>query len=707
MEDHGEPAAPEVLSADTSTCAVRAVRRDYVDLRDQIYQPSLSTLRPAQWPEPRLFTATDRGRRLAFGIRDQGRRSDCVGQALATLIDIQIRLQTRDPGRSDVLGGTDRVSATMLYRMARYHDAYGDLGAGGAALAAASANADGGVRTLRSAIKAFYHHGACLAASADRCEKTWPDTDDDEQSARWWPTSEQACSAENRALGAYYRLLPILNHYHAALRDTETILVSARIHDGWKRPRVAAKHGRIDWDPDQPGEDENGHAFLIVGYTGEGFLVLNSWGEGWGEFPGPDGPLAGVALWTYQDWAANVLDGWVLRLGIAGAHVFPYAIDQQGVSANLRRSLGAARGSVPHRELRGQFLNLEDGDFVETGVYATPRAAAAEFDETMRAVVSEPRTKAIVLRFPGFLEPLDRAFQRAASLRADYRHHGIEMASFFWSANFASQILKVVTSTTASQREEIGARGPELDRRIELALGGIGRAFWRDIGSSSFKAVFDTEQGEHRPGRLGKAVIALERVCREEGKPIHVIAEGAGAMVAQDLVNLALLNGREGRLFIRSLSSVTLVFATVPVDDAHRLIKVMTWLRRAGKAATILVPDTRLEEKLSFAGYGGTVNQLMSRAFVDRRRGQPRPMLGMSFETMRRLAGGMFAGDGDQPNEAEIRQKMAMETRMRQVKRLCEAIPHSAGMRTEQKTTLLSAAPEVQRRVKELILNAF
>lgn len=704
MDDGPRTQESDPPGEDTSTRPDDAARRDYVDLRDQIYQPSLSTLHRVQWPEAGLLATTESGvRRFVFGVRDQRARSDCVGQALAALIDIQVRLRDRDPAECEALDGADRVSATMLYRMARYHDAYGELGDDAAALASAAGKSGGGVRTLRSAIKAFYHHGASLAASADACEATWPDEDE----AAGWLTREQAGCAENRALGAYYRLLPILNHYHAALRETETILVSARTHDGWNMDRVAAKGGRIDWDPARPGDDDLGHAFLIVGYTGEGFLVLNSWGEEWGRFRGPDNaPLAGVALWTYQDWAANVLDGWVLRLGLAGTHVFPYSIDEQGVSAGLKRSLGASAGSVPHRELRGQFLNLEYGDFVETGVYATPREAAAEFDETMRAVVKEPKTKAIVLRFPGFLEPLDRSFQRAASLRDDYRHHGIETANFFWSANFASQILQVVTSTAANESEGIGASGQELDRRIELALSGIGRALWRDIGSSSFRAVFDIEsRRKHQPGHLGRAVIALARACREANKPIHVIAEGAGAMVAEDLVNLATHNREEWSAFRDSLSSVTLVFATVPVDDAHKLIMEMARMKRKGKAATILVPDEPLEEKLSFAGYGGTVSRLMSRAFVDRRRGHPRPMLGMSFTTMKGLAGGMFAGDGDRPNAAETRQKMAMETRIRQVKLLCEPIKHSPGMRTDQKTTLLSGAPDVQRRVKELILN--
>ena len=63
------------------------------------------------------------------------------------------------------------------------------------------------------------------------------------------------------------------------------LLVSAELHDGWLPERVAAAKGEIV--PPKPGERSpvlgaENHAFLIVGYTSKGFLVLNSWGRDWG-----------------------------------------------------------------------------------------------------------------------------------------------------------------------------------------------------------------------------------------------------------------------------------------------------------------------------------------------------------------------------------------------------------------------------------------
>ena len=210
----------------------------------------------------------DKQGRLVFGVRSQGLRSDCVGQSLAALIDIQAWLLGAEGRRAG-----DRVSANMLYRMAQYHEAADEIGA--AAARTAKPSREAGVRSLRSAIKGFYHHGACLAS-------VWPD--DHEGRKLEWPNAAQAADAEQRFLGAYYTLRTLLNHYHAALRDSDTILVAAAVHDGWKTEEMAAERlapGTIPWKG-RRGKPDDLHAFLIVGYTRAGFLVLNSWGEEWG-----------------------------------------------------------------------------------------------------------------------------------------------------------------------------------------------------------------------------------------------------------------------------------------------------------------------------------------------------------------------------------------------------------------------------------------
>ena len=97
-----------------------------------------------------------------------------------------------------------------------------------------------------------------------------------------------------------------------------------------------------------------------------------------------------------------------------------------------------------------------------------------------------------------------------------------------------------------------------------------------------------------------------------------------------------------------------MLFPTIPIDDADRLLACMAELneREGPKAAAIILPSSSLEAKLSCCGYGKSVNHLVSRAFADRRGGLPRPLLGMSLESIRR-------GKAASSEETERRRRIA------------------------------------------------
>ena len=132
--------------------------------------------------------------------------------------------------------------------------------------------------------------------------------------------------------------------------------------------------------PPKPGERSpvlgaENHAFLIVGYTPKGFLVLNSWGRDWGGWsPGRGAaPIPGVALWHYGDWADRIIDGWVLRLGAGAADAFEYSIGDMGLGFGA----DTAARSTPIHAILGNFLHLDDGEFVTTGDHVSSLADAA------------------------------------------------------------------------------------------------------------------------------------------------------------------------------------------------------------------------------------------------------------------------------------------------------------------------------------------
>ena len=367
-------------------------------------------------------------------------------------------------------------------------------------------------------------------------------------------------------------------------------------------------------------------------------------------------------------------DGWVMRLGVPGRDAFRYSTEEHGYRKRLYGRIAApSSSSMPQHELRGRFINLEDGLLVKSGTYATPPAACAEFRETMRDLVARA-TGGIVLRFPGFLEPMGDGFRRAAHLKKEYAGLGLETANFFWSANFAEQILELVSSAVNGARKITGGDDTDrVDALVEHSLSSIGRACWRELVLSAANAVYHRGRAaerpgatigchERQPGKLGLAVAEIAGYCREQQRPLHVVTEGAGALVLRDLIDLAEDSGVSQRELLGGLTSVTMLFPTIPVDETGSLLAHMEKLNRdvGGPAAAIVLPTRELEKTLNCRGYGKSVNQLVSHAFVDRHDGPPRPLLGMSRETIRdylpaRLDADLARRDEDLPADRRMK----------------------------------------------------
>ena len=688
------------------------VRKDYEDLRDQVYQPSLHALPAEFWPDETLFRSDDKGgRHPVFGVRHQRETGRCVGCSLAALIDIQKRQQDSISSNGDAASTEDyaanagrRFSANMIYNMARFHEAYRNDANDPDERTYAEGGSPKGVRTLRSAIKAFHHHGVCP-------EERHGDTDN------CWPTDQQARAAERCGLGAYYRLPPILNHYHAALLDTHSILVSARIHPGWRNDHAWGT-GEIVWNgghtpPQGPEASRDNsvpqvenHAFVIIGYTEEGFLILNSWGDTWGgwcdrtraRFSGA--PLAGVGLWSYADWAHNLLDGWVVRLGVAGQHAFPYGIGEQGFARNYARAVDrATRGSTPHRELRNRFLNLEDGMPVAQGAYATPKDAIGPILSGFQAEIGRQDTRGVVLRFPSVLEPIREAFSRTAAINQALERKGIRQFTVFWCSSVAQDVLDIISSIVDRAREQAGENARHLDQLIEMNARGAGRAFWRDIERSAASAVFDRSDIEaslrsrrhvssQRPGPVDALFGAVLGACRnhpeEREIPIHVVAEGAGALVVDELIY-----ARKGMKDVPELTTLVLSLPAIPVRRASE--SLLPFINRMlveapTRKVTILVADEELEHRLRVVGYGKSILHLVANSFLDRSPavdGAPQLMLGMNVAgDPKQIVARFLDGETKQMRAAKRATKAYLPISSRQLRALPRgAVEQSALMR--------------------------
>ena len=220
------------------------VPRDVLDMRDRPYAPTLEPL-----PE-----RVDQRRRIAARlIRDQGDEGSCTGFATAAVVN-HLRAARRE---------SFDASPRFLYENARRYDEWKGEEYEGS--------------SIRGAMKGFHKHGVCPwkvlpyrpGESFDRLPR------------------EALAAAQDGPLGAYFRVsTSAINDLQSALFEVGAVLVSAQVHRGWDAPRKSADGlARIAWR--KANEPQGGHAFALVGYTPDGFIVQNSWGTDWGSIAAP------------------------------------------------------------------------------------------------------------------------------------------------------------------------------------------------------------------------------------------------------------------------------------------------------------------------------------------------------------------------------------------------------------------------------------
>ncbi len=250
-------------------------RPDRVDLRDRLYQPPLVSL-PGRHPGLRIIEQRLDRYAKRF-VLDQGREGACTGFGLAAMINY---LQWRR--NNYLLGGLSHVSPRMLYHMARIYDEW------------PGEDYDGS--SCRGAMKGWHRHGVCR-------ETLWPYRNRSGRVVFLEPKKGWRTDAATRPLGAYYRIQKeSIADMQSALYEVGAIYCAAKVHAGWflgttTEPTIITPSSNLT----------GGHAFALVGYTADGFIVQNSWGPDWG--------FHGFAILTYEDWVQNGYDAWVAVMG--------------------------------------------------------------------------------------------------------------------------------------------------------------------------------------------------------------------------------------------------------------------------------------------------------------------------------------------------------------------------------------------------------
>lgn len=556
------------------------VRPDQPDGRDYVFSPSLAAVEPSYFPPYSLGV----GHGADVWVRDQGGEPTCTAHALAAAIDIQTwKHRKAENGKP--------VSARFIHNASLLFEKDPEDGLPGA--------------SLRGALKGFWHRGACTYDLAPYLPGLKDNT----------LRIDAARDAREVTLGEYRVLKHVLYHFHAAVQTCGSVLTSAMIHAGWNPSQVKRNNGIIAFNKGvrKPLQVFGAHAFTIVGFTRDGFLVLNSWGKKWGGFS-PSGKrvdkLPGVALWTYEDWQQNVLDAWCIRLapptgqasGSRGGFVLP-------------RSTGAAvtkPSSMRELEVMGHLIHVKNGGLQKDGLFASNEKGIEQTGQ--RIIESDRHYKHVALIFPEMVDSHEVVLSRCRMSIPRFKQLKIYPMFVICDALPASTLWEILQALPIMTAEKLEMVLPQLRNRImERAAAPFVNVLWPSIRTdpTSSQAALT---GITKLIEGAKVGLSLEKGRLVALPKLHIIAHGTGAILAQDVI---------GRLmkFLpnTNLASTSLVAPAIQeVELTEGFLKHGAWL---GRVSVINRPN-EIEDLSdgSLEGYAGSSMSLFSAA-VDAKHG--------------------------------------------------------------------------------------
>jgi hypothetical protein len=579
---------------------------DAVDFRDRAYAPPIG-----QAPPPKICCAEpDLDASL---VLDQADTSACTGFALAVVIE---RLLTRAGRFGDAPAARRKalrqVSPGMLYSMARRYDDF-----------AGFTRDDGS--SVRGALKGWFKHGACRRElwPLDVPPTSMPPAQADPL-ADWWPDGTR------RPLGAYYRIpTDDLAAMRVALSECGVLYVSAVAHRGWDAGDGFDGDGIFTIPSRAAAASDGGHAFAIVGYDADGFILQNSWGTGWGS--------RGYARLRYDDWLANAMDAWVAQLGVVTT------LHEQIASSPTLRIKGtgkdrlavelAAEATLRNRELSPFIVNVgNDGRLSDAGEFRTK-------EDDLHALVGM-HFDAAKARWFGDKKspPMDIAIYAHGGLVAE--KDAAEVASHWIPRLYGARIFPVFLMWETGLMETIGnilqeaVRGeprPTRGRigdairrfwfsRVERAVAPIGKPIWDEIKENAERMAV----GRDGAPNLGSGLMQLYAAAVEAGHfgpgattnvRLHLIGHSAGSIVIAHLLD-ALFRLHPGL----TVESVTFMAPAIRVDLFAR--KLLPWMKgpkpRVRRFTQFHLADDFEQRDPTCGPYGRSLLYLVSGAFEDR-----------------------------------------------------------------------------------------
>ncbi len=511
-------------------------RPDRMDLRDRPFMPRLVSLPPV-FPEPGFITKHLQVYAKSF-VLNQKNDGACTGFGLAATINYLFwkqSLDRRGGGKKSVKKPVC-VSPSMLYHMAQIYDEWN------------GEDYDGS--SCRGAMKGWQRHGVCRA-------ELWSHGKSDFVP----PLPGWQADAATRTLGAYYRIdRNSVVDMQAAIAEVGAIYCSADVHEGWVQPSskpLALGALPIIRIPDG-NQELGGHAFALVGYLPEGFIVQNSWGTGWG--------YKGFAVLPYDDWVRHGTDAWVAVLG-APVILTPSQKASRSMSSLSLRDIGDGKASwfwqskpkakapppglAPLDESEALNYSVVLGN---NGLPENRFNCVASADDAVRELVydlprawikSEGKTRLAVYAHGGLNSEAD-SIKRIRVLAPYFVQNGIYPLFITWRTGFLesiSGILENAVSKFFGLGPEEMARGwwssvvdklqDVKDRAIEVAAEEfLVKAVWTQMKDNARKA--SAEDG----GMVQVAKHLRTLIGEFNGLEVHLVGHSAGSILLGHFLGL-------------------------------------------------------------------------------------------------------------------------------------------------------------------------
>jgi len=594
-------------------------RPDRLDIRDREYRPVLRSL-PPQWPlqadlEQLLPAYTQSGL-----ILDQKTDGACTGFGLASVINYLIWLdEVHKLDKIEVLQGLKKsrqVSPRMLYNMARLYDEWDGEDYEGS--------------SCRGAMKGWHRHGVAT-------REAWSD---DNKRSKHWPEE-----AVKNTLGAYYRInKDSVADMQSAIREVGAIYCSASIHKGWW-----IRRGRQIQLIKQAGEIVGAHAFALVGYNSDGFIIQNSWGSHWG--------YQGFAVLSYADWVENGSDAWVAALGVAIKNAAPLTFSNQPLQSSSEKNAQRASSSIK-KALSYSYKNPEVAPWSEEQAYmhtlviandGRPRrtiVSAEDADESAKIICYDnikhwlkktSEAKKIVIYAHGGLNSEQASIDRIRVMAPYFKANGIYPLFISWKTGFMESLknqledrINRLFRPSAAQRATgfMDSITESLDRSIEafsrrILVRGLWNEMKENARDASDRAVRGYPQkGRTQPGAMVILARELKKLQAEYDIEIHIVGHSAGSILLGYW--LKELQKREQQIMSASLlaPACTTEFANKYYIKAHK----KNVLDKRNLFIDIMDNERELADNVSKI-YQKSLLYLVSRALEDIHK---MPLLGMA-----------------------------------------------------------------------------